>query len=84
MSEEKKVNFSYHSAVGNHKVHTIIPYSFTCELGKYYIIGFFERKDCLLHFRIDRISNVTILEEDGKRDSKFNVWSKKFELRLIC
>ncbi|HEY8890536.1 MAG TPA: WYL domain-containing protein [Clostridium sp.] len=74
IAEEKKVSFSYNSALGNHKIHTIIPYSFACELGKYYIIGYLERKDCLLHFRIDRISNVNILEEDGKRDSKFNVY----------
>ena len=74
ISDEKKVRFSYNSAVGNHKTHTIIPYSFACELGKYYIIGYLESKDCLLHFRIDRISNVNILEEDGKRDSKFNVY----------
>ncbi|MBK5242521.1 WYL domain-containing protein [Clostridium sp.] len=74
ISDEKKVSFSYNSAVGNHKVHTIIPYSFACELGKYYIIGYLESKDCLIHFRIDRISNVNILEEDGKRDSKFNVY----------
>lgn len=74
IAEEKKVSFSYTSAVGNHKIHTIIPYSFACELGKYYIIGYLESKECLLHFRIDRISNVNILEEDGKRDSKFNVY----------
>lgn len=74
IAEEKKVSFSYISAVGNHKNHTIIPYSFACELGKYYIIGYEESKDCLIHFRIDRISNVIILEEEGKRDSKFNVY----------
>jgi len=74
ISEEKKVKFSYNSAVGNRKTHTIIPYSFACELGKYYIIGYLERKDCLIHFRIDRISEVIVLGEDGKRDSKFNVY----------
>lgn len=74
IAEEKKVSFSYISAVGNHKMHTITPYSFACELGKYYIIGYVESKDCLIHFRIDRISDVNILEEDGKRDSKFNVY----------
>ncbi|MBX4271088.1 helix-turn-helix transcriptional regulator [Clostridium estertheticum] len=74
IAEEKKVSFSYISAVGNHKNHIIIPYSFACELGKYYIIGYEESKDCLIHFRIDRISNVIILEEDGRRDSKFNVY----------
>jgi|GEM_PF-1609666 len=74
IAEEKKVSFSYNSAVGNHKIHTIIPYSFACELGKYYIIGYLERKDCLIHFRIDRILNVNILEEEGKRDRKFNVY----------
>ena len=74
ISEEKKVSFSYNSAVGKRRVHTIIPYSFACELGKYYIIGYLESKDCLIHFRIDRISSVDILKEDGKRDSKFNVY----------
>ena len=66
IGEEKKVSFTYNSAVGNHKTHTIIPYSFAYEIGKYYIIGYLESKDCLLHFRIDRISDVKILKEDGK------------------
>lgn len=74
IGDEKKVSFRYNSAVGNHKTHTIIPYSFASELGKYYIIGYLESKDSLVHFRIDRISNVTILAEDGRRNSKFNVY----------
>lgn len=74
ISDEKKVSFSYKSAVGNLKTHIIIPYSFAADQGKFYIIGFKESKNSLTPYRLDRMSNIKILDEIGKRDEKFNVY----------
>ncbi|WP_171011341.1 helix-turn-helix transcriptional regulator [Haloimpatiens lingqiaonensis] len=71
---ENKIEFTYRSAAGNHRNHKIIPYSFACEFGKYYIIGKPEDKEKLVHFRLDRIGKVTILDEIGVRSDEFNVY----------
>lgn len=74
IAEEKKVTFNYVTGSGDHKTYKIIPYSFACEFGKYYIIGKPESKDSLTHLRIDRMGDVRILEEKGKKIDKFNVY----------
>lgn len=74
ITDEKKIEFTYRSAVGNHKTHKIIPYSFACEFGKYYIIGKPEDKEKLVHFRLDRIGKMNILDEPGLKSDEFNVY----------
>lgn len=74
IGEEKKVCFNYRSASNNIKAHKIIPYSFACEFGKYYIIGESEKKEKLVHYRLDRMREVKMLDEKGKRSEKFNVY----------
>lgn len=74
ITDEKKIEFTYNSSAGNHKRHKIIPYSFACELGKYYIIGKPEDKEKLIHFRLDRIGQVYILDEEGIKSDEFNVY----------
>jgi len=74
IAEEKKIYFTYRSAANTFKTHKIIPYSFACEIGKYYIIGKLEDKEKLVHYRLDRMREVKILQEDGKRSDKFNVY----------
>ena len=75
ITEEKKITFMYTNYEGNHKSYKIIPYSFACELGKYYIICKMEDRDSLSHLRIDRMGDVRILEEEGKRLEEFNVYN---------
>lgn len=75
IAEEKKITFMYTNYEGNHKSYKIIPYSFACELGKYYIICKMEDRDSLSHLRIDRMGDVRILEEEGKRLEEFNVYN---------
>lgn len=70
---EKKISFLYSSASGKNKNYKITPYSFACEFGKFYIIGKPDYKDSLMHFRIDRVSALNVLEEDGKRECEFNI-----------
>lgn len=73
IAEEKKVNFVYKNSEGTRKMYKVIPYSFACDLGKFYIICKPDNKDFLTHLRIDRMGEVKILEEEGKRQEEFNV-----------
>lgn len=75
IAEEKKITFMYTNSEGSRKSHKIVPYSFACELGKYYIIGKPDEKNSLIHLRIDRMGDVRILEEEGKRLTAFNVYN---------
>lgn len=75
IAEEKKITFMYTNYQGEHKSYKIIPYSFACELGKYYIICKAEDRDSLSHLRIDRMGDIRILEEEGKRLEEFNVYN---------
>lgn len=73
ITEEKLLTFIYRRASGEQKQHKVIPYSFACELGKYYIIAKANEEENLVHYRIDRISSLRILDEEGKRQEKFNI-----------
>jgi len=73
ITEEKKMTFLYRRASGDQKQHKIIPYSFACELGKYYIIAKPDEEEKLVHYRIDRISSLRILDVEGKKQEKFNI-----------
>ncbi len=73
VAEEKKVTYTYKSADEKRSIKKLTPYSFACEFGKYYIIGKMEDSDHLSHYRIDRMSDVKILDESGKRDKNFIV-----------
>ena len=75
ITEEKKITFTYTNYEGIRKTYKVIPYSFACELGKFYIISKPEDKESLTHLRIDRMGDVRILEEDGKRLKEFNVYN---------
>ncbi|GKU24351.1 WYL domain-containing protein [Clostridium folliculivorans] len=73
IAEEKKVTFFYSSASGKHKMHKVIPYSFACDNGKFYLISMPEDKEMLVHYRVDRMSTLNILDEVGKKLEKFNI-----------
>lgn len=75
IAEEKKITFTYTNYEETHKTYKIIPYSFACELGKYYIIGKPDDKGSLTHLRIDRMGDIRILDEEGKRLNDFNVYN---------
>lgn len=74
ITQEKKISFTYKDYEDKIKRHKMIPYSFACDLGKYYIIGKRDDAETLKHMRIDRIINLKVLEESGKKEEKFNVY----------
>lgn len=75
IAEEKKITFMYTNYEGEHKSYKIIPYSFASDTGKYYVICKVEDRDSLSHLRIDRMGDIRILEEEGKRLEEFNVYN---------
>lgn len=74
IATEKKISFTYRDYDDNIKRHTMIPYSFACDLGKYYIIGKRDDTKTLKHMRIDRIISLEVLDVAGKKEEKFNVY----------
>lgn len=73
MMENSKVTLRYISGSGERKVLKAVPYSFAYDIGKYYLIAQIDGEDKLRHFRIDRIKEVKILEEQSKCLERFNV-----------
>ncbi|WP_160360584.1 helix-turn-helix transcriptional regulator [Clostridium chromiireducens] len=75
IATEKKISFTYKDYEDKIERHTMIPYSFACDLGKYYIIGKRDDTKTLKHMRIDRIITLRVLDEAGKKEEKFNVYN---------
>lgn len=75
IAKEKKISFTYKDYDDKIKKHTMIPYSFACDLGKYYIIGKRDDTKTLKHMRIDRIISLEVTEVAGKKEEKFNVYN---------
>lgn len=75
IAKEKKISFSYKDYDDNIKRYTMIPYSFACDLGKYYIIGKRDDTKTLKHMRIDRIITLDVTDVEGKKEEKFNVYN---------
>lgn len=71
--EEKKLEIRYKTANGSVKTIKVIPYTLACDLGKYYLVCKDENKESLGNYRLDRMKDVKVLNEPGKRTPEFNV-----------
>jgi predicted DNA-binding transcriptional regulator YafY len=81
IAEGKKISFKYfdynirkrkHYRDGEH---ICSPYSLTWENERYYLVAFYQKySDSFTNFRVDRMENVTLLDEDSdKLSKKFNL-----------
>ena len=73
IEEKKKVSFIYNHYGTDFKLHPrrdepyiVNPYQLVANNGRYYLIGNYDRYDDLSHYRIDRITSVTMLPEPVK------------------
>ena len=73
IEEKKKVSFIYNCYGTDFKLHPrrdepyiVNPYHMVANNGRYYLIGNYDKYDDLSHYRIDRISSVTILSDPVK------------------
>ena len=53
-------------ADGKPKEYLVNPYQMVAANGRYYLIGNCQKYDNVIHFRVDRIQNITVLESKAK------------------
>ena len=78
IQKKKKVSFEYAEYHTDKKMHLkkredgsireyiITPYQMVAQEGKYYLICNYDKYDDISNYRVDRIRNIQILEENGK------------------
>ena len=93
ISKEKKVAFKYleygtdlqqkakKSPSGEEKEYVVSPYQMAAKEGKYYLICNYDKYDDISNYRIDRISDIRILDEQCKPFEKLK-WANGKRLDL--
>ena len=73
ISKNKKVSFTYNSYGTDKKLHPrrevpyiINPYQMVATNGKYYLICNYDKYDNVVNYRVDKITNIQILDEPRK------------------
>lgn len=79
ISQNKKVAFTYNSYGTDKKLHPkrekeyiINPYQMVATNGRYYLICNYDKYDNIVNYRIDRITNIRILDEPRKPVGELN------------
>jgi predicted DNA-binding transcriptional regulator YafY len=77
ISDKKKVSFIYNNIGTDFKLHPrreepyiVNPYQIVANNGRFYLIGNYDKYDNVAHFRIDKMTDVRILDEKIKPMSK--------------
>jgi predicted DNA-binding transcriptional regulator YafY len=77
ISEKKKIEFIYNDMGTDFKIHPkrkepykVNPYQIVANNGKFYLIANYDKYDNVAHFRIDKMTDVRILDEKVKPMSK--------------
>ncbi|MCR4616786.1 MAG: WYL domain-containing protein [Lachnospiraceae bacterium] len=73
IADKKKIAFIYNSIGTDFKIHPrreepyiVNPYQIVANNGKFYLIGNYDKYDNVAHFRIDRMTDVRVLNEKAK------------------
>ena len=87
IEEKRKVSFIYNRYGTDFKLHPrrdepyiVNPYQMVANNGRYYLIGNYDKYDDLSHYRIDRITSVTVLSEPVKPRKKVKEFAKGWTL----
>lgn len=87
IEEKRKVSFIYNRYGTDFKLHPrrnepyiVNPYQMVANNGRYYLIGNYDKYDDLSHYRIDRITSITILSEPVKSKKEVREFSKGWSL----
>ena len=93
ISKERKVSFKYleygidkvqHPKLdkdGEERVYVVSPYQMAAKEGKYYLICNYDKYDDVSNYRIDRITEIKIIDENAKPFEKLK-WSNGQKLNL--
>ena len=73
ISEKRKISFIYNEMGTDFKLHpkreepyVVNPYQIIANNGRFYIIANYDKYDNIIHFRVDKMTNVRILDEKAK------------------
>ncbi len=87
IEEKRKVSFIYNRYGTDFKLHPrrdepyiVNPYQMVANHGRYYLIGNYDKYDDLSHYRIDRITSVTMLKEPVKPKKDVREFAKGWSL----
>lgn len=77
IADKKKIEFIYNEVGTDFKLHPkrnepykVNPYQIVANNGRFYLIGNYDKYDNVAHFRIDKMTDVKILDEKVKSMSK--------------
>ena len=83
ISKKKKIQFVYNKYGIDFKLHPrknkeyiVSPYQLAMTNGKYYLIGNYDKYDDISHYRVDRITDVKILNEPVKPKKQIREFSQ--------
>ena len=73
ISEKRKISFIYNEMGIDFKLHAkrrepyiVNPYQIVANNGRFYLIGNYDKYDNVAHFRIDKMTDVRVLEDKAK------------------
>ncbi|EKX95203.1 YafY family protein [Selenomonas sp. oral taxon 138] len=82
-----KVQFTYNSCGTDFRLHprrtapyVVNPYQMAAQNGRYYLIGNYDAYDNVSHYRIDRITDIKMLDEPAKPKSAIRDFAQRFSL----
>lgn len=85
--ENKKITFGYYrKRIVDNKIsrihardHVISPYALIWSEDKYYLVGNYEKYDTLSHYRLDRMENVTVINEPSRCFQEVSCYKNSFD-----
>ena len=87
IDKKKKVSFVYNTYGTDLQLHPkrkelyiVNPYQIVANNGRYYLIGNYDKYDNVAHFRIDRMTNVCMMDERRKPVSQVTDFKNGFSL----
>ena len=73
IAEKRKISFTYNDIGTDFKLHPrrkepyiVNPYQIVANNGRFYLIGNYDKYDNVAHFRIDKMTDVRMLDEKAK------------------
>ena len=88
IAEKKKISFAYNTYGTDFRLHprrdgmryVVNPYQMVANNGKYYLIGNYDKYDNVSHYRLDKMTDVQILDEKVKPQKEIRDFKNGFSL----
>ena len=87
IAEEKKISFTYNSYGMDFKLHRkreepyiVNPYQIVANNGRYYLIGNYDKYDNVSHYRLDKMTDVEVVDEKVKEKDKVIEFAQGYNL----